>query len=454
MDIITLSLAKKYANKVAAGFKNVELDGMNLTFTLLDDTKATVTIPAPADGKDGISVQGLSIDNDGSLLCHMSDGSVIDAGYVPTVDPDLTNYYTKEEIDDLNNVMFIPIITHGTTGDLDPVNIEAAQKALSYIGKKDVIFRMIEKDTVSSESMKYRLYFLSPAEYANIEDISTYTGTITWNASKDKSLILLNDLYYISDTTLNIDVFVENGKVTRLSGTSGNGSRYTATTTELALLSKTNTKKYTPTGDYHPATKKYVDDTIAAIEIPEIDLSNYYTKSEADSAISTAVTDAIADIQATDFSVVTERPTENISTNTIYLISKETTEGENIYEEYIYVNNNWEKIGETTIDLSQYSTTEEMNAAIAAEVAKINLSNYLTITEASNTYATKTEISNINSSIDNMYSKTEVNTAIETAINNIEYPTTDLSNYYTKTEIDTIIGDINSILDNINGEEV
>ena len=34
-------------------------------------------------------------------------------------------------------------------------------------------------------------------------------------------------------------------------------------------LSKTNTKTYTPTSDYHPATKKYVDDAIANIDIPE-----------------------------------------------------------------------------------------------------------------------------------------------------------------------------------------
>ena len=30
------------------------------------------------------------------------------------------------------------------------------------------------------------------------------------------------------------------------------------------VLSKTNTTSYTPTADYHPATKKYVDDTVAA----------------------------------------------------------------------------------------------------------------------------------------------------------------------------------------------
>lgn len=88
MDITTLSLAKKYTNKVAAGFSNVQVDGSNLIFTLNDGTTATMTIPTPENGSDGISVIDLSIDNDGSLLCHMSDGSTIDAGKVPTVEPE------------------------------------------------------------------------------------------------------------------------------------------------------------------------------------------------------------------------------------------------------------------------------------------------------------------------------------------------------------------------------
>ena len=88
MDITTLSLAKKYTNKVAAGFSNVQVDGSNLIFTLNDGTTATMTIPTPENGSDGISVIDLSIDNDGSLLCHMSDGSTIDAGKVPTIEPE------------------------------------------------------------------------------------------------------------------------------------------------------------------------------------------------------------------------------------------------------------------------------------------------------------------------------------------------------------------------------
>lgn len=49
------------------------------------------------------------------------------------------------------------------------------------------------------------------------------------------------------------------------------------------FLNKTNTVEYTPTNDYHPSTKKYVDDAIANAEIgggSGQDLSNYPTKSE------------------------------------------------------------------------------------------------------------------------------------------------------------------------------
>lgn len=34
-------------------------------------------------------------------------------------------------------------------------------------------------------------------------------------------------------------------------------------------ISKSNTSTYTPTTDYHPATKKYVDDTVAAVDVTE-----------------------------------------------------------------------------------------------------------------------------------------------------------------------------------------
>lgn len=47
--------------------------------------------------------------------------------------------------------------------------------------------------------------------------------------------------------------------------------------------------------------------------------------------------------------------------HTIYLVPKTVSEPTNGYIEYLYVNNKWEIIGETTIDLSNYYTKTEVD---------------------------------------------------------------------------------------------
>lgn len=81
-----------------------------------------------------------------------------------------------------------------------------------------------------------------------------------------------------SDCTL-VEHRIENAnnKVTSIMGSES----YAAYPTTVAVtdfvnskfLSKTNTNSYTPTSNYHPATKKYVDDSVSGI-----DLSNYLAK--------------------------------------------------------------------------------------------------------------------------------------------------------------------------------
>lgn len=85
------------------------------------------------------------------------------------------------------------------------------------------------------------------------------------------------------------------------------------------------------------------------------DLENYYKKSETYTKEEAAA--LIAGINTMKFSVVTELPTEDISTSTIYLVPAEDGKTGNIYDEYLYVNGNWEVIGNTSIDLSGYLTT-------------------------------------------------------------------------------------------------
>lgn len=53
-------------------------------------------------------------------------------------------------------------------------------------------------------------------------------------------------------------------------------------------ISKSNTSIYTPTADYHPATKKYVDDTVAAVDVTE-QISGKADKTYVDSKLDTKV---------------------------------------------------------------------------------------------------------------------------------------------------------------------
>lgn len=95
MDIIDIALAKNFAKKMAAGFTNVEVDGMDIIFTLIDGQTVTLTVPAPADG---VSVTDVDIDINGDLICTMSDGSEINAG--KALPQKGVDYFTEEEIED------------------------------------------------------------------------------------------------------------------------------------------------------------------------------------------------------------------------------------------------------------------------------------------------------------------------------------------------------------------
>ncbi len=96
----------------------------------------------------------------------------------------------------------------------------------------------------------------------------------------------------------------------------------------------------------------YVDDLNTA-------LSNYYTKEQVNQLISV--------IPRFSIEVVEELPIEDISTTTIYLLAKEDGSGNDYYDEYIYIDNEWELIGSTQVDLSNYYTKTEADAQFAED---------------------------------------------------------------------------------------
>ena len=85
--------------------------------------------------------------------------------------------------------------------------------------------------------------------------------------------------------------------------------------------------------------------------------------------VTTAITNAIAGITQIHFEIVSSLPATG-DEGTIYLVSNSGT-GTNVYDEYIYVNDNWEKIGTTDIDLSPYMLKTDMVAITSAEIDTI-----------------------------------------------------------------------------------
>ena len=106
------------------------------------------------------------------------------------------------------------------------------------------------------------------------------------------------------------------------------------------------------------------------------DLINYYTKSQ--TYTKTEIDALIGAIKQFRIISVPELPQASADTmGAIYLVPAEDAGTQNVKDEYItlmvsdggYTSYSWEKIGTTEIDLSNYPTFEQMNAAIAEALA-------------------------------------------------------------------------------------
>lgn len=86
------------------------------------------------------------------------------------------------------------------------------------------------------------------------------------------------------------------------------------------------------------------------------DLLNYYLKTETYSK--TEVNNLVQSMSSLQLQVVSQLPTQDISTTTIYLVPNSSGESQNIYDEYIYVSAQWEKIGNTSISPTTYSLSK------------------------------------------------------------------------------------------------
>ena len=99
------------------------------------------------------------------------------------------------------------------------------------------------------------------------------------------------------------------------------------------------------------------------------DLINYYKKTE--TYTKTEVNNLLASLSSLNLEVVAVLPDHDISTTTIYLVPKDVPGTDDVYDEYVYISNSWEKIGSTAADLSNYYTKTQADALLSGKVDKV-----------------------------------------------------------------------------------
>ena len=109
-----------------------------------------------------------------------------------------------------------------------------------------------------------------------------------------------------------------------------------------------------------------------AADIPDVsgfitravnDLVNYYAKSE--TYTQSEIDAMVSAIPKFAIEVVNSLPVQDISATTVYLLTVQNGEQGNLYDEYIHVGQNWEKLGTQTVDLSGYYTSAQVDALLS-----------------------------------------------------------------------------------------
>lgn len=123
------------------------------------------------------------------------------------------------------------------------------------------------------------------------------------------------------------------------------------------------------------------------------DLSNYYTKPE--------ITELLSQIDSGGFEpIIVDTLPSTGEVGKVYL----TPVGDGSYQEYLYINNNWELIGSTSIDLSEYAKKTDIPTNLSAFT---NDAGYFTNSDA----YTKSQVSSLLNqkvSVGSVYTKEEI----------------------------------------------
>lgn len=179
-------------------------------------------------------------------------------------------------------------------------------------------------------------------QYLNLQGLTTYDGKIKEKITTDDAATLQSAKEYADSLADNYDP----------AGTAQTKVDELANGQVATNKSDIDTLK---TGKADKAT------TLAGYGITDA-----YTKSETDAAISTAVANA----DHLKREIVESLPeVEEADENTIYMVGTGTGSEDSVYEEYMILNGGFEKIGSSEVDLTNYALKSEVETAKSEAIA-------------------------------------------------------------------------------------
>lgn len=121
------------------------------------------------------------------------------------------------------------------------------------------------------------------------------------------------------------------------------------------------------TNDYDAAAVAKVAASQSASEVEAIVTGKGYQTAE---QVNSAINASLSNFSSVSYSIVETLP-ETGSTGVIYLKKTNNTSDNNIYDEYIWVNNTYELIGTTAADLTDYMKTADAVAIANTDIDTI-----------------------------------------------------------------------------------
>lgn len=248
MDIVTYALAKKMASSVASGITEVKTNGTNISFKTAEGEWFSVKLN---------SVDGATVSATGHLIIELTDGTTIDAGVLPVGPMDTALSATSE---------------NGVQNKVVTAALNGKQNVLTA-GTGVTIDNTDPANPEISANVDYTKLINKPTKLSDFTDDQGFI---------DNTVNNLTNYYLKTETYTQTEV---NGLISQLTSLSVEIVETLPTenisTTTIYLVNVSGTANY--------AQWMYINSAWANIGNTSVDLSNYYTKGQADTLLESKV---------------------------------------------------------------------------------------------------------------------------------------------------------------------